>query len=191
MRINPLLPTMKKHVLTRLSLPALAVAGIALSGCTLYSTPQAPQVQEPLSQTQPTTLPSSVNTTGNFTITGEEDGTQFQFGGTLPSDWPDTLPIIPNSTLAFATSERDEQAGTVTFSATFSSQDSFENILRDAKSSYSQAGWNIGDEYSGSFGIATAGFTGTMGQNEVTISVLSDPSQPNQASVTIVGEYEI
>jgi hypothetical protein len=181
---------MKKHIFMRLSLPAIAAAGIALSGCTMYS---APQVQEqPQVQTQPSTLPTSVDSpASNFTITGEEDGAQFQFGGTLPADWPSTLPVIPNSTLAFATSERNESEGTVTYSATFSSQQSFEAILSDAKSRYAQAGWDIGDEYSGSFGITTAGFTGKMGQNEVTISVLTDPSAPNQSSVTIVGEYKI
>lgn len=147
---------------------------ITLSGCTFFGAPQTP--------------PPPPEPDETFSITGQEDDTAFTLGTQLPNTWPDNLPTPINSTVAFTTTTADETTGKVTHQATFSTTGSTEQVFNQLKVAYQLAGWLIKNEITATSNVVAAGFEGTQDNDEVGVSIVTDPAN-NQASVTIIGEF--
>jgi len=179
----------------KLLVPSLiTITSLSLAGCTLFPSPTA----QPSQTTQITTenATANVTTTDNgVTITGNDDNSTFSFGGGLPSTWPSDLPTPADTTIAFAGTETDAETGVTTYSATFSLPIStdVQAALETLKTAFQRAGWTIGDESFGTFGITAGGFEATKRDQTANVAYVgaTDTSNADESSstITISAEY--
>ena len=111
--------------------------------------------------------------------TTSNDNSTFSFGGSLPQGFPNDVPIMPNSTIGFSSSDTDGS-----FSVTASVKSKVADIMNFYKENLGRNGWTITSEQS----IFGASITAEKNDSVVTIVSLSDDSQSEQGYIISVAK---